>query len=141
MLWQATLEGATLMPWGTGTLSLEAEGTGSFYADDAAKSSILGGLVAATVKEDGFDYGLRVSALRGSNIAVLGTDIIFEITPTFVTYLNGDNAKLVIDAPMIINSLVDSGKQYDMYTQPGNIGSSPVRQTVMYVRALAQFEF
>ena len=149
-LLQLGADGAFLMPWGkNAALSVESELNYTSYHNDLGNASIIGGLVQALINEKDISYGVRFSAIRPSMYMTLigGQQYIYEITPTFITYLNGENAKIVLDAPMLFNTLlsrdtVPTNKGiYEFYTAPGSTASNAVRGNAYSIRLMAQFAF
>ena len=155
-LLQVGAEGAYLMPWGkNAALSIESELNYTSYQNDLGNATIIGGLAQALINEKDISYGARFSVMRPSmymtNIG--GHEYIYEFTPTFIANLNGDNAKIILDAPMLFNTLLatDSthGGTYEFYTQPDSIAAGTYNKTkypvtrgnAFSIRLMAQFTF
>jgi hypothetical protein len=145
---QGGVEGAWLMPFGNGNMLVQTEANAAFTSSPTSgNASVLGAMIQATVKDGGlFDYGIRASLLMPRELSSIGTETISEITPSLVYHIDGDNASIIVDAPILLNTAVkvDSTHHglYEITNVTNSVSGSGVFRTTTYaLRIMGQFLF
>lgn len=169
---QATLtqfgaDAALKMPLGDNTLSAEAEFNQGTFESGVGKVSASGARLQAGVLLGKIEVALRYATLfANDDLSQSGVKLIekavHEVTPALTWHLRGDNAKLVLDAPVTLNaptvretgvgvySLISMPDQAGLLKPkaaatpgdpPGPASGTLVTQTTMMGRLMLQFSF
>ena len=135
------------VPLGVGKFSMSGELNYGTYKNTYGTLSVYGGSFQGAFHQPKMDIGVRYAFLKPDNdfSSGIGDEIIHEVTPALTYKLKGDNVKLIVDMPMLINVPVatESGVgSYVLSEQPDQITSGSVgRQKVVQLRTILQVLF
>lgn len=165
-LWQAGVDYAVKAPLGGGTMSGEVEALASGFHNQFGDLSLLGGRGQVALHMNPVEVALRYAmVVPDKNMAVTGTTApnvgktfpifadakpIQEITPALSYFVMGDNLKLTVDMPILLDAPVVLENKiggYNLVNQPDqtsyltNAANVLERQFVYQLRGSVQYRF